>query len=262
MQTDTVVIYELDTPVVSDTIASVSLALGASRSLGSLFAATDPAGRAIVDWQVYNGLSTDALVVGGTDYTGHNSPASAISATSLAGISLLAGATAGTDTLEVRASNGSYWGDWQSLAVTVSGAAPKPPVPAVRPDITVTPTAAQDWTAGQTLDFQLPANTFTDALGLPMRFTAFQVSGPGVTQWLYFDPTTDELLGQIPSFARGTMELVIVATDPSHLTGEDLFRVTLTPGLGYTPIGDTIGSPGMAVLFDPPEPANALPFHS
>jgi hypothetical protein len=43
-----VVIYELDTPIVTDLVASYNLAVHASKSLGSLFAATDPANKAII----------------------------------------------------------------------------------------------------------------------------------------------------------------------------------------------------------------------
>jgi hypothetical protein len=127
----------------------------------------------------------------------------------------------------------------------------------------VTPTPNQEWTGGQTVDFKLPADTFSDALGLPMRFTAFEVSGPSVTSWLYFNPATEELSGTVPEFARGTVELAVFATDPMHATAEDLFSVTLTPGASHSPFAATITSPGMAgVLFNPPEPANALAFHS
>jgi hypothetical protein len=360
VQADSVVIYELDTPVVTDTVASDSLGIGASQSLASLFTATDPANKPIADWQVYNSLNTDALVLGGTDDFGRNSAASAISTTSLTGLSLLAGATAGTDTLEARAFNGSYWGDWQSLAVTIaatttpaaappvlqaqtpkqiwpegqpfsftlpantfadpqgenlaytatqyngaalptwvtfnaltntfSGIAPAnnhnlgikgtatdtsglsaaevfnadvvPAPPVIRPEISVTPTAKQIWTDGQTVDFKLPADTFTDALGLPLRFTAFQVGGPEVTRWLYFDPATDELFGRVPAFAHGTVQLAVIATDALHLTAEDVFGVTLAPRPGHAPFSDTAGPPAMAVLLAPPEPANALPFHA
>ena len=42
-----VVIYELDTPIVTDDVASDSLAVPASQSLAPLFAATDPANKTI-----------------------------------------------------------------------------------------------------------------------------------------------------------------------------------------------------------------------
>ena len=121
-------IYELDTPVVSDAVPADILTFLASQSLGSLFSATDPAGKTITEWQVYDTATSDWLVVGGTKYTDY-SAASALTVTSLGLVSLSAGSIATTDTLEVRAYNGSYWGDWQSLivAVTVSAKIPAPP---------------------------------------------------------------------------------------------------------------------------------------
>ena len=54
VQASSVVIYELDTPVVSATVASDSLACLASQSLASLFTASDPVNRAITSWQAYD----------------------------------------------------------------------------------------------------------------------------------------------------------------------------------------------------------------
>ncbi len=51
------------------------------------------------------------------------------------------------------------------------------------------PTPNQIWSDGQKIDLVLPANTFTDALGLKMTFAAYQESGPNVTSWLHFNPT-------------------------------------------------------------------------
>lgn len=61
----TVVIYELDTPVVANGVASETLRFLASLSLGSLFSATDPASKTITEWQVYDAAASDSLVVGG-----------------------------------------------------------------------------------------------------------------------------------------------------------------------------------------------------
>ncbi len=71
MQASSVVVYEFDTPIVSATVAS------------------------------------DTLVLGGTDCTDHLA-ASALTAGSLAAVSLLAGPSGITDTLEVRAFNSAY----------------------------------------------------------------------------------------------------------------------------------------------------------
>lgn len=115
-----VVIYELDTPAVSARIAGFTVAPGATDGLGSLFSATDPAGRAIAAYQVYGTNAADALVVGGADQAAR-SAATAATVGSLSQVSFQAGAADGTDTLYVRAFNGAYWGDWTALGVCVVG---------------------------------------------------------------------------------------------------------------------------------------------
>jgi len=118
-----VVIYELDTPLVTTKVASLSLACMASQSLAPLFTASDPAKRAITSWQAYNTIIGDNLLLNGIPYAAH-AATSAVTAASLSSISLRAGATPTTDTLEVRAFNGLYWGDWQSLSVSLTAAPP------------------------------------------------------------------------------------------------------------------------------------------
>ncbi|MFL5254947.1 MAG: hypothetical protein ACJ8AI_19045 [Rhodopila sp.] len=147
----TVVIYQLDTPVVSGTSANVSLACGKSVSLGPLFTVIDPAKNAITQWQVYDTASTDSLLCNGICSANH-AAATALTVSSLSSVSLLAGSTATTDTLDVTAYNGSYWGDWQTLAVAVAAGA-STPAPAA-PSVT-NQTAAQTWLAGQTLTHPL-----------------------------------------------------------------------------------------------------------
>jgi len=298
-------------------------------------------------------------VLNGTAY-GDHSAASALIATSLASVSLLAGATATTDTLEVRAFNGSYWGDWQSLSVAIGGTASKPlaaPVlttqtpnqtwtegksisltlpantftdpqgqplsytaslsngqpppswlsfnpatetfggtapssaqsltikvtatdssqlaasetftasvqapPVTRPGITVTaPTPSQVWTEGASVDLVLQPNTFTDALGLKMTFTAYEVSGPNVTSWLHFNPATDEFYGNVPTTARGTVELAVVARDALSMNAVDLFSVTFAPSTGHTASATAGGSLGMVPQIDAAQVMGPLLLHS
>ncbi len=120
-----VVIYALDTPDVTGQVPGVTVAAGGSQSLGALFSAVDPEGKAVTSYQVYD-ADGDTFTVSGSVETAA-SAASAVTAGSLSQVGLDAGAAA--DTLYVRASNGSYWGDWTSLGVTVSPA----PAPAVTP---------------------------------------------------------------------------------------------------------------------------------
>jgi hypothetical protein len=98
--------------------------------------------------------------------------------------------------------------------------------PAIRVAI---PTANQSWSDSQTVNLVLPANTFTDALGLKMTFAAYEVSGPNVTSWLHFNGATDTFSGKVPVRQSGSVQLEVVASDSARATATDLFTVTFVP---------------------------------
>ena len=111
-------VYRLDTPIIATEAAPVAaLPAGSSLALAGLFSASDPAGKAVTSYQVYDSASGNSFSVSGTSESAHTA-ASAITVDSLAAISLSVGTGGGSDTLEVRGFNGTYWGDWQSLTVT------------------------------------------------------------------------------------------------------------------------------------------------
>lgn len=118
-------IYELDTPVVSALVTSDTLALHVSQSLAPLFSAFDPGNRLTTSRQIYNTALSDSLIMSGVSHSNH-SVGSALTTSSVGLVSLLTGGAATTDTLEVRAYNGLYWGDWQSLSVAIGGSGPNP----------------------------------------------------------------------------------------------------------------------------------------
>jgi hypothetical protein len=231
VQASSVVIYELDTPVVRATVSSHTMACLASQSLASLFTATDPAGKAIASWQIYDTSGSDRLMVGGTAY-GDHSAAAVLTATSLGSVSLLAGSAPTSDTVEVRAFNGSYWGDWQSLAVTVRGATvAAPPVLAVQ-------TQNQAWTEGRAISFVLPANTFVDPQGQKLSFTASQSNGQALPTWLAFNSATATFTGTAPGSTR-SVGIKVTATDTSGLSASESFTgavqaPVIQPGIKLT----------------------------
>jgi hypothetical protein len=114
--------------------------------------------------------------------------------------------------------------------------------------ITVTsPTANQSWTDGETVSLTLPGNTFTDWLGQRMQFLAYEVSGPNVTSWLHFNPTTDTLFGTVPGNATGTVRLEVIAYDRYSFTACDLFSVSLGASSGGTQTSHVaVGSVGLS----------------
>ncbi len=215
-----VVVYELDTPTVSDLVASLSLAERTTKSLASLFAVSNPvASQAITEWQVYDTSTADTITIGGIAQSADHSAANAATVSSLSAVAVLAGTTAGADTIELRAYNGSYWGDWQSLAVTVTA-------PLAAPTITGQ-TANQIWTQGQKVSLALPASTFTDPQAQALTYKASLSSGAALPAWLSFNAATRTFSGTVPA-GMESLTLKVTATDSSGLSGSETFGVTVS----------------------------------
>lgn len=217
VQAASVVIYELDTPIVTDTVVSASLAFRASDVLGSLFTATDPAGRSITEWQVYDTASTDVLMVGSTSYSDHTA-GSALTAASLTSVSLLAGSVATTDTLDVRAYNGTYWGDWQTLTIAIAA-----PAPVLAPPVLGQHTPNETWTDGNAISL---AVAFTDPQNEVLSYSAKLSNSQTLPAWLLFNATTGTFSGVAPATAQ-TLSIVVTATDTSALSTSETFSATV-----------------------------------
>jgi hypothetical protein len=218
VQASSVVIYELDTPIVTADESTDTLAAGATQNLGPLFAATDPANKAIAEWQVYDTAAGDALVYDGMDLADH-SAATALTVASLASVALLAGSAATTDTLDVRAYNGSYWGDWTALTVAIAAIAPQAPVLAAQ-------TANQTWLGGRAVGLTLPPGAFTDPQNEALTYSATLAGGQALPGWLSFNPTTGAFTGTAPTAAQ-TLDIVVTATDTSGLSATEAFAATV-----------------------------------
>jgi hypothetical protein len=218
VQASSVVIYELDTPVVSTSVTSDSLACQGTQSLAALFTASDPVNRAVASWQVYDTAASDSLLIGGTAYNAHTA-ASAVTATSLTSVSLHAGASPTTDTVEVRAFNGLYWGDWQPLSVNVTAASATAPVLSLQ-------TQNQTWTGGNAFSLTLPATTFTDPQHQALTYTAMLSNGQALPSWLSFNAATETFSGTAPLTAQ-TLSIKVTASDTSALSTSETFTATV-----------------------------------
>jgi hypothetical protein len=119
---DSVVIYALDTPVVTPKTATSAVGSTGRMNLGAIASVSDPAGRAVVQIQVYDRGSHLSFLQNGVAVKGV-SAAHPVTAASLAAVTVVAGTDLTSDTLEVRATNGTYWGDWEPITVTAGGAA-------------------------------------------------------------------------------------------------------------------------------------------
>ncbi|CAM6054475.1 unnamed protein product [Sphagnum tenellum] len=219
----TVVIYELDCPIVTGAVASDALTEKATVTLGTLFTATDPSGKAVTSWQVYNTLTGDTLVLNGT--TKHaNSAATAITTTSLGSLSLVAGTTVGSDVVEVRAFNGSYWGDWTTLNVTVSA-----PVVVVAP-VLLTQTTTQTNIEGVSETLTL-SNAFSHPSGEIETYSATLSSGAALPSWMVLNSTTG----------------ILTITSPTSLQA---VNVTVKASVGTTSASETFA---VNVVAEPPQ---------
>jgi hypothetical protein len=214
----TVVIYELDTPDITEKVATDNVSAGGMQTLSSLFAASDPANKAIASYQIYDTALAGGFVLNGVAQSAH-SAATALTVTSLASVAYAAGAAAGSDTIEIRAFNGSYWNDWQGLGVTVTAAATAPPR-------LNTQTAAQTWTQGQRVSFALPASTFVDPQGQTMTYSAALSNGQALPNWLSFNSATETFSGIVPS-GTPSFSMTVTATDVAGLSATDQFSVTV-----------------------------------
>jgi hypothetical protein len=180
VQASSVVIYALDTPVVAAKAASAALALGGSSTLATLMSVSDPAAKAVTQVQAYAVGSAVSLVVGGKSVVA-GSAAAAVTGASLAAIGVKAGSVAGTATLEVRAFNGTYWGDWQSETVKVgSGTAANSAVDlaAAAPVM-----ALEDWLGSHVAVAPSAGWPEERAAGLGRGVTADVAAMPGMFHW-------------------------------------------------------------------------------
>ncbi|HTZ70580.1 MAG TPA: putative Ig domain-containing protein [Acetobacteraceae bacterium] len=210
-----VVIYALDTPVIAARVTNPGLAADGTLSLASLFSATDPAHRAVTQYQVYDSAASDTILVGGKPVAAH-SASTAATASALSQLVLKGGTTATTDTLEIRAYNGLYWGDWQTL--TVSVAAPLAPVLAAR-------TPNQTWHQGQAVNFAVSAAAFKDPQGLALSYSASGVGG-ALPSWLHFNAATQSFTGTVPA-GMENFSVNVTATDDLGLSASETFSVAV-----------------------------------
>jgi len=216
-----VVIYELDTPVITDNVIAVNAAGNGTLPLAPLFTATDPAGKTITSWQVYDTLYLDTLLVDGVSTTAYSASA-AVTVGSLSSVSLQTNGNIGTDMVEVRAYNGTYWGDWQSMKVFVGGTTN------VYAPILVTKTPNQNLIPNQCFSVVVLAATFKDPMGQKMTYKATQTNGAALPSWMHFSATTDSFSGVAP-VAPVNVNVAVTATNTSGLSTTETFVIGDSP---------------------------------
>jgi len=110
--------------------------------------------------------------------------------------------------------------DGDTLTVDNAGTGTKPPAP---PTLTAQ-TAAQTWKLGQTVNFSLAANTFTDPQSQKLSYSATLASGAALPSWLTFNGTTGTFTGAVANNTTG-LSIKVTATDSSGLSASETFTV-------------------------------------
>ena len=76
--------------------------------------------------------------------------------------------------------------------------------------------------------YQVPANTFSDADGNTLTYTASLASGAALPSWLTFSAATRTFSGTPPLNFNGNIDLRVTASDGT-ISARDEFRLTVTP---------------------------------
>jgi Ca2+-binding RTX toxin-like protein len=83
-------------------------------------------------------------------------------------------------------------------------------------------------------DFTLAANSFTDANGDTLSYTARLAGGAALPVWIGFNGSTRSFTGTPPANFNGTIDIEVVASDGA-LSAADIFRLTISP-VNDTPV--------------------------
>ncbi len=114
-------------------------------------------------------------------------------------------------------------------------------------------TAAQTWTPGQAVSFKLASNTFTDAQGQTLTYTATKADGSALPSWLTFNAATETFSGTVPASGADGLSIKVTATDTGGLSTSETFSVQIVTGGGAPTVTSQtttqIFTPGKAVNF-------------
>jgi hypothetical protein len=88
------------------------------------------------------------------------------------------------------------------------------------------------------------------------------MSGPNLTSWLYFNPATDDIFGNVPARFSGTVQLAVIASDAQHVSAIDLFSVTFAAGSVHNAFAIEANPPGFAAAFYPTQPEGLMAVHT
>jgi len=215
----------------------------------SLFAAQDPDGDTIETYAFYEPAGLGYLTWTGAANWDSVNRVLTISASNLSGVTYFGGAVSGSEALEVSAYDGGLWSPWTLVSVTVQDTNDAPALAWAVGD--------QYWTEGLSGRLDIPANTFTDADGDALTYTATLANGNPLPSWLIFNPATMRFSGT-PPYGAADVVVRLTATDAGGLHAYDDIafytpRAAVTPTLAAADIFNaegSAGSSGPAGVFD------------
>ncbi|HZX29574.1 MAG TPA: hypothetical protein VFF16_21045, partial [Telluria sp.] len=254
-----VVIYRLSNTAVS-VYEDLYMAPGAERTIGAAFG---PAANGLVDhYEVYdlgaNGTHGKFSVNGGAAAEYAAGAPLTVAAADLATLKFIAPGTGTEDTIMVRAFNGSYWGDWAPLKVSVGLDAQ---APVVRPlsDVLLT----------RHVDELHVANLFTADAGAEFYDVTFHYDEHGLDHnglsWIELNGATalahpygvdlrvsaadfaKLMLGATAEYTTGTLKVRPVG--PNEVLGKEAWLSIQIPDVHLEPHSHTAGA-GQTIAFD------------
>ncbi|MEI7465790.1 MAG: putative Ig domain-containing protein, partial [Burkholderiales bacterium] len=106
----------------------------------------------------------------------------------------------------------------------------------------------QTTTQGETLQFALPSNTFTDAdPGDTLKLVATLANGKALPQWMRFDAASQTFVVSPPlGGADGPVAVRVVATDASGASAQVVFAVVVLPAPVWPVVPDPAPTPAPA----------------
>ncbi|MCW2475287.1 putative Ig domain-containing protein [Candidatus Symbiopectobacterium sp. NZEC151] len=196
-----------DAPVVSNTIPAQSIAQGGSLSVtvpAGTF--TDPDG---------DTLTLSATLADGTalpSWLSFNPATGTFSGTPANG-------DVGSLTIKVTATDGSNASVSTTFGLTVTNVNDAP--------VVATPIPAQSVDQDNSLNFTVPAGTFTDPDGDTLTLSATLADGTALPSWLSFNPATGTFSGTPANGDVGSLTIKVTATDGSNASVSTTFGLTV-----------------------------------
>ena len=198
---------------------TVGAASGTTTSLNVRWSAPTNTGPAITDYDWRWKVQTETAWTEKTDTT-----------TSVTSATITGLAVNTAYHVQVRATNDEGTSGWSSSGSGTTNSATNN-APTVANEI-----ADQTATAGTAFSYAFPTNTFNDADGHTLSYTATQSDGAALPAWLSFDGATRTFSGTPAAADAGTVSVQVTADDSNGGTVSDIFDIVVGVGRPGVPV--------------------------